>query len=86
MDIKNDIIGFIASKSKIPREEIDMDTKIYNSGIISSLAMLDLIIYIETGYNIVINPEELIEDNFRDFRTLIDFINGKMNCGAGAKA
>ncbi|HEX3044762.1 MAG TPA: acyl carrier protein [Bacillota bacterium] len=78
MDIQADLIGYIATLGKIPREDLDPQVKIYNSGIISSLKLLELMTYIEKQYRIVIKPEELIEANFKDIGTIIHFIESKI--------
>ncbi|HEX3044787.1 MAG TPA: acyl carrier protein [Bacillota bacterium] len=78
MDIQADLIGYIAKLGKIPREDLDPQVKIYNSGIISSLKLLELMTYIEKQYHIVIKPEELIEANFKDIGTIIHFIGSKI--------
>ncbi len=79
MNIQEDITGYIAKIGKIPREEISLQLKIYNSGIISSLKLLELMAYIEKQYSLVIKPEELIEANFKDIGTIINFIRDKIN-------
>lgn len=72
--IENDLIDFIARSGKLPRHDVDSSTEIYNSGIISSLVILELMAFIEKRFNVVISPEKLIEDNFRDIRTLSLFV------------
>lgn len=78
MNIKEEIIRYISIKSKIPTRELSEDTGIYNSGIISSLNLLELMSHIEKKYNIIINPEELREENFKDTHTLSKFIQSKI--------
>lgn len=71
------VYNFISEKSRVPRRELSPDTEIYDSKIISSLAMLELITLIEDHFSIAVLPEELIEDNFFDIQTIIDFIHQK---------
>ena len=78
MDCKEDTMEMIARIGKLPRNEIDTQLKIYNSGVISSLAMLELMSGLEKQYAIVIRPEELIEDNFKDVQSIIDFVRRKI--------
>lgn len=72
------VYGFISEKSRIPRRELLSDTEIYDSRIISSLAMLELVALIENHFSIVVLPEELTADNFYDIQTIIDFIHRKL--------
>jgi methoxymalonate biosynthesis acyl carrier protein len=77
MDIAKEIISYIAEIGEIPREDIHVGVKVYNLGIISSLKLIELMTYIEKKYSIMIKPEELIVDNFRDIGTIVDFIRSK---------
>lgn len=78
MSIEKRFIALIAGISKIPQEEFSGDTKITNSGILSSLGMLDLMVGIEEEFSIEILPEEFIEDNFYDVNSICKFIESKM--------
>lgn len=78
MNIANDIMEFISKTSKIPKNEMNMETEVYNSGIISSLSIMELMSYIEEQYRIIINPEDLIECNFKDIKTIEDFVQSKL--------
>jgi acyl carrier protein len=81
MDIQHDLIDYIAGIANVPRQEIDPDVRIYNSVIISSLKLIELMSFIERHFSIIINPEELIEDNFKDVGTITNFIRAKLEKG-----
>ncbi|MBN1698968.1 MAG: acyl carrier protein [Spirochaetales bacterium] len=68
---------FIAKAAHLPEKDIDDRLPIYNSGIVSSLRLLEMMTFIEKAFGIVIRPEELIEDNFRDVGTIAGFIQSK---------
>jgi acyl carrier protein len=78
MAVHDEIAVFISKKSKVPLKELTPVTKIYKSGLISSLSMLDLLCHLEQKFAIVIKPEELIGDNFEDIGTLASFVENKM--------
>jgi acyl carrier protein len=79
MNIQETLIDYIARAAKIPGKDIDVKLQIYNSGIISSLKLLELMAFIEKQYGIYIKPEELIEDNFKDIVAMTAFIEAKLN-------
>jgi acyl carrier protein len=79
MDIQEDVINYISKIGKIPRHEMNSNVKIYNAGTISSLKLIELMSYIEKQYSFTIKSEELVEANFRDIGTLVDFITAKIN-------
>ena len=75
--ITTKIIEKVSALTKIPVEEFTPDTELYNSTVISSLRLLELMSFIEEEYSIIINPQELIEANFKDINTLSEFISKK---------
>jgi acyl carrier protein len=77
MNCQQEIINYISDIGKIPRKDIDEKLVIYNSGILFSLKLLELMSFIEKQYNIIIKPEELIEDNFKDIQSIVRFIHSK---------
>lgn len=79
MELKNDFINFISKTARIPQAEIQLETRIYNSALVSSLVILEIISFMEKHFNIWVKPEELIEENFMDVGTSIRFIERKLN-------
>lgn len=76
--IAQDIIEKVSELSNIPAEELNPSIELYDSGIVSSLSLLALMEYLEEKYCIVIKPEELHEDNFKDIETLANFVETKI--------
>lgn len=79
MNVEQDIISFVAKAGKIPEHELDGTTEIYGSGIVSSLVIIEMISFIERRYNVIIAPEKMIEDNFKDIQTIAGFVDGLLN-------
>jgi acyl carrier protein len=77
MNIENDLTAYLAKLGNIPIQEINPEVKIYNSGILSSLKLIELMAYIEKQYGFIIKPEELIEENFKDVGTIVNFIRNR---------
>ena len=78
MVTSQDVIKCLSAITGTPEHELDAQTAIYGSGLVSSLMMLELMAGIEKTYRIYIRPEELIEDNFANVASLGDFIERKM--------
>ncbi|RCX16306.1 acyl carrier protein [Anaerobacterium chartisolvens] len=72
------LIDNIARIAKFPKEEVKMDFRLYNSRVVSSLSMLEIMSFVEKEYGIVILPEEMIEDNFGDIGKLKEMIDRKL--------
>lgn len=79
MNLQKEIIIALTKICKVPMDEIDVDTRIYESKIISSLQILNLMSHLEEKFNIIILPEELILDNFMDVKSLVKYISMKIS-------
>jgi acyl carrier protein len=54
--------------------ELGRQENIFNSGIIDSLGFVNLIEFIRERYDIALEPEDLVEDNFESFERIAAFI------------
>jgi acyl carrier protein len=77
MENLNKIILCITKISKIPKSELEGNTKIYESKILSSLQMIELISELENAFNISIEAEDLIPENFDDINAIRNFVEKK---------
>ncbi len=84
--VVNEIIEKVSELSKIPRQELSQSTELYNSSTLSSLSLLALMAFVEKRYAIAISPEELFEDNFKDIKSLAEFIGKKRESASAACA
>lgn len=75
--IVSELIEKISNIAKIKSDELNEDTALYDSNVISSLTLLELIVHTEKKYSILISPDELFDDNFKDIGSLAKFIHKK---------
>jgi acyl carrier protein len=72
------IRDFILKKAPAPkRKTLKDDTPLLGSGIIDSLAMLDVLEFLEKSFAMTISDEELTPENFGSIRGLVSFVEGK---------
>jgi acyl carrier protein len=72
------IRDFILKKAPAPkRKTLKDDTPLLGSGIIDSLAMLDVLEFLEKSFAMTISDEELTPENFGSIRCLVSFVESK---------
>lgn len=86
VNMENKIINIVAKLVKIPKEELDLNSDIFESNIISSLGLLELIAKMEKEFGITILPEELIHENFETIKVIIKFIEKKVTANSNGTA
>ena len=73
------IRAFILKKAPAPkRKTLNDDSLLLGSGVIDSLAMLDVLEFLEKSFAIKISDEELIPENFGSIRCLACFVESKL--------
>jgi len=58
--------------------EIDNNTDLIDSGVIDSLALVMLVGLFEEEFNCALEPEELVEDNFRTLDIMASLVSDRM--------
>jgi len=60
-------------------KDLDNDDPLIDKGIIDSMGMLELIAFAEGEYNIEVEDEEVIPDNFGTVNKLSAYVNKKLS-------
>ena len=68
------IFALISKVTKLPQEELDPTLDIFESNIISSLGLLELVAQMESEFSITIDSEELIHENFGTIQLILKFL------------
>ncbi|MEI2394034.1 phosphopantetheine-binding protein [Paenibacillus phytohabitans] len=78
MKITEQVTMIVAGLTRIPAGELRLDTDIFESRLLTSLGLLDLVSRLEQEFKIIILPEELIHEHFASIATIIGFIDNKL--------
>lgn len=80
MEIRNTLKNYIVTE--IMHEQnlsvLDDEAALIENGIIDSMALIELVKFIEKHFNVEISEEELDIDNFRTLNCLIGFVQSKI--------
>ena len=66
------------------RTKIDPDESLIGSGILDSLAVLQLVVFIEERFGVTVEGDELIPDNFRTINRIKAFLESKQRASTPA--
>ena len=59
------------------RPGLENDTPLLKSGILDSLSLLKLVLFIEKNFSVRVEPEELIPENFASVDAICNFVSSK---------
>ncbi len=79
MEIKERIIKFIRENFIAGRTDISLasDESLIEAGIMDSTGVLELVEFLESTFNIVIDDEELIPENLETIDNIVRFLKTK---------
>jgi acyl carrier protein len=79
MSVRAELEAFILEDIALGREmqSIDPDEDLLARGVIDSLAVTQLVAFLEERYSILITDEELVPDNFRSLARMAAFVERK---------
>jgi len=77
--IKSDLISYVVRDIVTSQEVvISDDTDLLKSGILDSLSLMKLVVFIEEQFGIVVGETELIPNNFVSVNAISQFVSAKL--------
>lgn len=74
MNIANEVLGYIRTQLSADVPEIGLDDNLWTEGYLDSTAILELILWLESSFNISIQNEDLTPENFATLRNIEEFV------------
>jgi acyl carrier protein len=59
-------------------EDLDGDTDLLGSGILDSLGMVQLIAFVEKEFEIKVEPEDMVIENFMNINCVCNYVSSKL--------
>ena len=78
-DIIEKIQSYIIKESFTDEADIQYDTLIFENNLLDSMGFLFLIDYLKEQFNIEVEDNELINDNFKSISSISKFVFKKLN-------
>jgi acyl carrier protein len=77
--IKDKLRKYLMEESVSKDVEIRDDTLIFDAGILDSMGLLFLIEFLNEEYQIIVNDQELLPENFESINNISAFVNQKLS-------
>ena len=78
--LRERIGGVIAGALHI--EVASFDTDLFDTGVLDSLAFVELLVQLEQEFGVTTSVDDLEADNFRSIASIADFIESRVGAGA----
>jgi methoxymalonate biosynthesis acyl carrier protein len=74
MQIANEVLTYVRSQLATEVSDIDLDGNLWTEGYLDSTAILELILWLESTFDITIENEDLTPENFATIRNIEEFV------------
>lgn len=80
-DVEDSIRDYVVREIAVSSDTstIKDDTKLIESGILDSLSVLKLVIFIESRFGLKVAPDEVVADNFQTISAISAYIRTKQD-------
>ena len=78
-EVLTDYLREVVAKSGQPLPTLDQPLLESEGGVIDSMAMWPLVVFVESRFDIKVEDTELLQENFRTLGALIKFIETKLH-------
>ena len=79
VEINQKIRQFIEANSPVATQDKLSDTdSLLDNNIIDSMGFLDLVTFVESEFDVVIEDDELLTENFESIESVTEFVNAKV--------
>jgi acyl carrier protein len=77
--IKKEIKIFISSLNNCDVTLVRDETQIFDEGLLESVGLIELVVFIEENFAITVNDTDLFKENFESVNKIADLINRKLS-------
>ena len=74
MSVQQEIYDFVRSLQPDKSFDFDVDLDLLESGILDSVAVMELVVWSEDHFQIGIDPDDLVPENFQTLKSIAEFI------------
>ena len=85
VEINQKIRQFIEANSPVATQDKLSDTdSLLDNNIIDSMGFLDLVTFVESEFDVAVEDDELLTDNFESIESVTEFVNAKISQDASS--
>ena len=79
MQIENQIKEFILKNLYFTEDNtLDDDASFLETGVVDSTGVMELVAFVETEFDVKVEPQEIVVENFDSVRKVADFVRRKL--------
>ena len=74
---RDSLLALIAELAFVDQSEIQGDSPLFSSGLIDSVSLLEIVVYLEKTYSVKVHGGEISLENFNSLDSMVRFISNK---------
>lgn len=83
MSIQQELQTYLLSEVAVDKGKpsLDPDTDLLQQGIIDSLGIMNLVLFMEKSFGVKVDDEEILPENFQTLKSIVAFVERKKQRG-----
>ncbi len=69
----------LQSLSAVPLDDFTSDDRLFSSGLVDSMNIVEIILFVETYFDIQVDPTDLSMDNFDSMASVAGYVENKLS-------
>ena len=83
IDLERNVRGFITENFILDGQEIASDVSLTQQGVLDSMGVLELIMFIEERFGVKVPDEDTLPENLDSIAHIVRYVQGRLNQGRG---
>ena len=83
--IERKLVDYLADLAALPRD-VGVATDLISNGILDSLTLVDLVLFIQTEFDVILGPADVTPGNFRSAAQLARLVHHRSSSGGRSAA
>lgn len=79
--MEDKILAYVVGIGRKKGEFVDRDTDLFESGILDSLEVISLLLYLQEEFDTVFSPDDLQFENYQSVNKIIKWTKGQLKKG-----
>jgi len=83
VDLERDVRGFITENFILDEQDIASDASLTQQGVLDSMGVLELIMFIEERFGVKVPDEDTLPENLDSVARIVGYVQGRLDQGRG---
>jgi acyl carrier protein len=72
--LESKLFAYVSDRAGVPRDRLDLDTPLFTGGVLDSLAVMDLVAFVEVEAGLRFAADDVVPENLDSVRRILAYV------------